>query len=157
MRLLFLCTHNACRSILGEVITRKLAAPRIEAASAGSQPAGQVHPLTLSFLRKNGYATAGLHSKAIDDLRDFAPDLVVTVCDSAAGESCPLWLGGTETVHWGLPDPSRVHGSDADIETAFSQVAETITDRITRLLKEPFEQLQNSERATLLRRIGEMS
>ncbi|MGA0806742.1 MAG: arsenate reductase ArsC [Pseudohongiellaceae bacterium] len=133
MKILYVCTHNRCRSILCEAITNLVAGPGMMAASAGSQPEGQVHPLTLQYLREAGVPTVGLHSKSWDALEDFEPDLVITVCDSAANESCPAWFGKAVKVHWGLADPSKVQG-DADAQAqAFRACIAEIKQRATAL------------------------
>lgn len=134
MKLLFICTHNRCRSILAEAITNHLSDGSIEARSAGSQPAGAVHPLTLKYLAEAGISTAGLKSQSWDEHEDFAADVVITVCDSAAGEPCPVWFGSSVKVHWGLPDPSRIEGTEADIKAAFDAVMQTLENRIKALL-----------------------
>jgi arsenate reductase len=136
MRLLFICTHNRCRSILCEAIAQQRGAGVLQAASAGSAPVAAVHPLTLRFLKARGYETQGLVSQSWEDLQSFAPDKVVTVCDGAAGEACPVWMGEVEKIHWGLPDPSRVEGSDADIEAAFMSVIDRIEDKVDSWLRE---------------------
>ncbi len=133
MKLLFVCTHNRCRSILCEAITRHLAGDRIQACSAGSQPAGEVHPLTLRYLREQGIDTANLCSQSWDDFATDQPDVVITVCDSAASEPCPVWFRNALRVHWGLPDPSRLQGNETDIRAAFLAVMATITQRIQAL------------------------
>lgn len=107
LKLLFLCTHNACRSILAESIARSLGEGLWEVASAGSHPAGEVHPATLAALGEHHLPTQSLASKSWDDLVDYQPDIVITVCDQAAGESCPIWFGKAVKGHWGLPDPSK--------------------------------------------------
>ena len=129
MKILYICTHNRCRSILSEAITNQCANGIIEARSAGSQPAGEVHPLSLRYLQQRGYAVDGLQSQSWDDFEDFEPDLVVTVCDSAAGESCPLYFGKSLKVHWGLADPSKIEGSDSEIEQAFMHCIDEIERR----------------------------
>lgn len=134
MKVLYICTHNRCRSILSEAITNHLSGGRIVAKSAGSQPAGEVHPLSLKYLREAGISVDGLQSQSWDDLQGFAPDLVVTVCDSAAGESCPLWFGSTLKVHWGLSDPSKLEGSDAELANAFKEAIQEISRRVEQLL-----------------------
>ena len=139
MKLLFICTHNACRSILSEAITRDIATDRIEVASAGSHPADQVHPLTLKYLKANGYSTEGLFSKSIDALRLFKSNVVVTVCDNAAKETCPIWLDEAVKAHWSLSDPSQQEGTDADKAEAFVKVIATIERRINGLLEYHFE------------------
>lgn len=134
MKILYICTHNRCRSILSEAVTNHLAAGTIDARSAGSQPSGQVHPLSLQYLAEAGITTAGLQSQSWDEFEDFAPDLVVTVCDSAAGETCPVWFGKALKVHWGLADPSRLEGSDADKAAAFRHTIQLIEQRVQDLL-----------------------
>ncbi len=133
MKILFVCSHNRCRSILSEAIARHRAGSVLEARSAGSQPAGQVHPLSLHYLAQAGYATEGLQSQSWDEFADFAPDLVITVCDAAAGEACPLYLGNAIKVHWGLSDPSRIEGDSAEQAAAFSTCIAKIERRVDRL------------------------
>ena len=126
MKLLFICTHNRCRSILSEAITNQRARGILTAASAGSAPVDAVHPLTLRFLQERGYDTAGLASQSWVDLESFEPNRVITVCDTAAGEACPLWMSDVEKMHWGLPDPSRVDGDDETVRAAFMAVIDRI-------------------------------
>ena len=126
MKLLFICTHNRCRSILSEAITNQRARGILTAASAGSAPVDAVHPLTLRFLQERGYDIAGLASQSWVDLEAFEPDRVITVCDTAAGAACPLWMSDVEKVHWGLPDPSRVDGDDETVRAAFMAVIDRI-------------------------------
>jgi len=145
MKILFICTHNRCRSVLAEAITRQAAGGKIMAASAGSQPAGEVHPLTLKYLAERGINTTGLQSQSWDDLESFAPDAVITVCDSAAGEACPLWLGDTLKVHWGLPDPSKLDGSEEEIHRAFFAVMDTLEDRVRYLSRLPLDEMSPDE------------
>ena len=130
MKLLFICTHNRCRSILSEAITNQRARGILTAASAGSAPVDAVHPLTLRFLQERGYDTAGLASHSWVDLEAFEPDRVITVCDTAAGEACPLWMSDVEKVHWGLPDPSRVNGDDETVRAAFMAVIDRIERKV---------------------------
>ena len=135
MKVLFICTHNRCRSILAEALTNHIGGDSLEARSAGSQPAGEVHPRTLAHLKKHGVSTRGLRSQSWDDLEQYQPDLVITVCDRAAGESCPLWFGDSIRLHWGLTDPSAVSGSEADIEQAFEACSDTLSNKIQGLKK----------------------
>ncbi|MEM1143896.1 MAG: arsenate reductase ArsC [Pseudomonadota bacterium] len=139
LKLLFICTHNRCRSILCEALARHLGGNRIDAYSAGSQPSGLVHPDTLRHLQRHGIDTSGLRSESWDVYANLAPDAVVTVCDSAAGEQCPLWLGQSAKVHWGLPDPSRIEGDDSAREDAFDAVIKTIERRLARILSHKTE------------------
>lgn len=156
MNLLYVCTHNACRSILAEVITRTLAGDRIGVASAGSDSAGRIHPLTIEFLESIGQPVTGLRSKGFDDLGEFRPDIVITVCDSAANEVCPVWLTSDAiTAHWGLPDPSHLHGTDAERMAAFRSVADTLEARVKGLLSQPFELMSEAEIRNLLNKLGQ--
>lgn len=133
MKVLYICTHNRCRSILSEAITNHVAGDVITAKSAGSQPVGEVHPLSLKYLNEAGIPTEGLQSQSWDEFEAFAPDLVITVCDSAAGESCPVWFGKSVKVHWGLSDPSKLTGSEEDIARAFNDTIAQISARVTDL------------------------
>ena len=108
----------------------------LEAASAGSAPVDAVHPLTLRYLEERGYQTAGLQSQSWEDLAAFAPDRVVTVCDSAAGEACPLWMGEIDKHHWGLPDPSLAEGDAATIRSAFMTVIDRIENKVDEWVRE---------------------
>src|SRR6056300_875755 len=130
MKILYICTHNRCRSILSEAITNQRAAGVLEARSAGSQPAGEVHPLSLRYLRESGYDTAGLKSESWEDFDQFNPDVVITVCDSAAGEACPLWMGKTMKLHWGLEDPSKLEGTECEQARAFKKTIALIEARV---------------------------
>ncbi|WP_416307816.1 arsenate reductase ArsC [Neptunicella sp. SCSIO 80796] len=134
MKILYICTHNRCRSILSEAITNHVGQGCIIAKSAGSQPSGEVHPLSLKYLDEVGISVDGLRSQSWDDFADFSPDIVITLCDSAAAESCPLWFGKAVKVHWGLSDPSKLQGSDETIATAFKQTIAQISQRVEQLL-----------------------
>lgn len=134
MKVLYICTHNRCRSILSEAMTQHVGQGVLEAKSAGSQPAGAVHPLSLRYLAEAGIETAHLQSQSWDEFADFAPDVVITVCDSAAAESCPVWFDDTVVLHWGLADPSKLSGSDAELAAAFRQTLAVIRDRVEALL-----------------------
>lgn len=138
MKILFLCTHNACRSILAEAIFRAealTAGMDIKVQSAGSAPRGQVHPLTLQYLSAWHIDTTGLYSKSWDDLADYAPDLVITVCDQAAGESCPVWFGNAVKAHWSLPDPSRAALSPSAQQQEFAALHQALQQRAKALFQ----------------------
>ena len=136
MKLLFICTHNRCCSILCEAIATQRGAGSLQAASAGSAPVDAVHPLTLRYLEERGYQTSGLRSQSWEDLAAFNPDRMVTVCDSAAGETCPLWMGEVEKNHRGLPDPSRAEGSAVAIRSAFMAVIDRIGNKVDEWVRE---------------------
>ena len=155
MNVLFLCTGNSCRSILGEAIFNHLAPPGWKALSAGSRPTGQVHPRSLALLARAGLSTEGYHSKSWDAL-PLTPDIVITVCSSAAGETCPAYLGPVLRTHWGVEDPAHVTGTDVEIDAAFMQAYRVLRTRIEAFLALPLAELQN-DRARLkmeLDRIG---
>lgn len=156
MKILFLCTGNSCRSILGEATFNHLAPPGWHAMSAGSKPTGQVHPRSLALLRREGIPTAGCCSKSWDALPQ-TPDIVITVCSSAAGETCPAYLGAVLRTHWGVDDPAHASGTDEEIDAAFMQAYRTLRRRIEALLALPLCDLA-PDRAALQRaldRIGE--
>lgn len=134
--ILFICTHNRCRSVLAEVIGNTQFDGAFRAFSAGSQPAGAIHPLTLKFLAARGLPTEGLRSQSWDDFSDQEFDLVVTVCDSAANEPCPLWMSDAPRAHWGMPDPSCVTGDEAAVEAAFYTVMDALESQLVALQRE---------------------
>ena len=145
MNVLFLCTGNACRSILAEATFNHLAPPGWRAFSAGSRPTGTVHPRSLALLAREGIATDGYRSKSWHDLPG-TPDIVVTVCGSAAGEACPAFLGPVMRTHWGVEDPAHATGTDAEIEAAFRAAYRTLRRRIEAFLALPLDRLVASPR-----------
>ena len=158
MNILFLCTGNSCRSILGEATFNHLAPAGWKAMSAGSRPTGQVHPRSLALLTREGISTEGYYSKSWNDLPE-TPDIVVTVCASAAGETCPAYLGAALRTHWGVEDPAHATGTDAEIDAAFTTVYRILRARIEAFLALPLAELQK-DKARLraeLDRIGTLS
>ena len=144
MNVLFLCTGNSARSILAEAILNQQGAGRFHAYSAGSHPAGQVHPKALDLLARNHHRVAGLRSKNWSEFaQPGAPvmDFVLTVCDKAAGEVCPLWPGQPLSAHWGVPDPSAASGSAEQIDRAFMNAFLVLTRRISLFTVLPFDKL----------------
>jgi protein tyrosine phosphatase len=154
MKALFICTHNRCRSILAEAITNHLSNGKIVARSAGSSPTGEVHPLSLKYLQEQGISIDGLQSQSWDEHEAFAPDVVFTVCDSAAKETCPAWFGQSLVVHWGLPDPSKLECSEEEKRTAFYAVMKTIETRVSELLKLDIPKLNRIQLDSALTKIG---
>ncbi|NVD97957.1 arsenate reductase ArsC [Massilia sp. BJB1822] len=144
MNVLFLCTGNSCRSVLSEATFNHLAPAGLRAISAGSQPAGQLHPRAVALLQRKGISTDGYFSKSWDSL-PVTPDIVVTVCGSAAGETCPAYLGPVLRTHWGVDDPSHVVGSEEEIEVAFEKAYAIIRARIEAFLALPLAALQNDQ------------
>lgn len=155
---LFLCTGNSARSILAERVLARLGDGRFRAFSAGSHPTGRVHPLALACLERRGYDTAGLRSKGWEELAaPGAPklDLVVTVCDAARGESCPIWPGHPLSVHWGLPDPAAFEGPEDEAFARFEATCDALERRVRRLLELPLDALEGAALRRALEAIGE--
>ena len=144
MNILFLCTGNSCRSVLSEATFNHLAPQGFKAISAGSHPTGWLHPRAVVLLDRKGISTAGYTSKSWDDL-PVTPDVVVTVCSSAAGETCPAYLGPVLRTHWGLEDPSHVTGTDAEIEAAFERTCDIIRARVQAFLALPLDELKDDK------------
>ena len=148
INVLVLCTGNSARSILGEVLVNELGGGAVRAFSAGSQPVGKVNPGALQKLEQEGHPTEGLDSKSWDQFSgaDAPPiDIVITVCDNAAGEACPLWNGAPVTAHWGIPDPA----ADGDFDAAYARLRQ----RVEAMLALPLGQLNSDECAAALARI----
>ena len=141
MNILFLCTGNSCRSILAEATFNHLAPTDWFAMSAGSQPTGQVHPNSLALLTREGISTDGYHSKSWDNLPK-TPDIVITVCANAAGETCPAYLGSALRTHWGVEDPAHATGSDTEIDAAFMIAYRILRTRIEAFFALPLVELQ---------------
>jgi arsenate reductase len=156
---LFLCTGNSARSIMAEAILNKLGAGKFHAYSAGSQPKQHVHPETVQLLQGLGYDTAGFRSKSWNEFaKAGAPplDFVFTVCDNAAGESCPLWPGQPMTAHWGVPDPAAAMGSPAEVALAFKDTYRMLHQRIGVFTALPIRSLDQLSLRSKLKDIGRM-
>jgi arsenate reductase len=154
---LFLCTGNSARSIMAESILNQLGGGRFVAYSAGSFPTGGVNPFALAILEENGMPTADLRSKPWDEFaRPGAPqlDFIFTVCDRAAGETCPIWPGQPMTAHWGIADPAAVQGSDAEKRRAFANAFRELSQRIRVLTSLPVRSLDRTELQERLNAIG---
>jgi arsenate reductase (thioredoxin) len=156
---LFLCTGNSARSIIAEAILNKLGAGKFRAFSAGSQPKGQINPHTLQLLTGLGYDTSDFRSKSWGEFAaPGAPplDFVFTVCDDAAGETCPVWPGQPITAHWGVPDPAAATGSLAEIALAFKDAYRMLHQRISVFVALPLRSLDQLSLQTKLKEIGRM-
>lgn len=154
---LFLCTGNSARSILAEGLLTNLGKGRFRAFSAGSHPAGQVNPFALELLEKNHFDTSAMRSKSWDEFaRPDAPhlDFVITVCDNAAGEVCPVWPGQPMTAHWGIPDPAAVAGTDEEKRRAFVDAMNQLQRRICMFVNLPFASLDKMKLEQAVREIG---
>ncbi|MGZ5895180.1 MAG: arsenate reductase ArsC [Xanthobacteraceae bacterium] len=156
---LFLCTCNSARSVIAEAILNKLGHGKFRAYSAGSQPKGQVNPHTIELLRGLGYDTSSFRSKSWDEFaKPGAPplDFVFTVCDNAAGETCPFWPGQPMTAHWGVPDPAEATGSAAEIGLAFKEAYRMLHQRIAIFTALPMQSIDRLSLQARLRDIGRM-
>jgi arsenate reductase len=156
---LFLCTGNSARSVLGEVVLNQLGKGRFRAFSAGSTPKGQVHPMTLAVLADAGLPTEGLRSKSWDEfVVPGAPhlDFVFTVCDNAAGETCPLWPAKPMTAHWGIEDPAAVTGPEFKQRQAFEDALHFMRNRVTAFINLPLDSIDRLALEPKLRGIGAM-
>jgi arsenate reductase (thioredoxin) len=155
-RVLFLCTGNSARSVLAECLANRLGGGRMRAWSAGSHPKGEVHPLTLELLQRHGHPTSGLRSKSWDEFtRPEAPRfaVVITVCDQAAGEACPIWPGHPVQAHWSIEDPAAASGDRAERLRVFERVYRELERRIQALVRLPIASL---DRAVLRSRIDQL-
>jgi len=151
---LFLCTGNSARSILAEACLNAEGRGRFRAHSAGSHPKGEVNPFAVALLRQLGLPTQGLRSKSWDEFAAApAMDFIFTVCDAAAGETCPLWPGGPVTAHWGIPDPAAVEGTDAVKMQAFREAFRMLDNRIRLFIALPIDKL---DRVGLKRRLDDI-
>ena len=154
---LFLCTGNSARSIIAEAILNKIGQGKFRAYSAGSQPKGQVNPNTIQLLQGLGYDASGFRAKSWNEFaKPGAPalDFVFTVCDNAAGETCPVWPGQPMTAHWGVPDPAEAQGSEAEIALAFKDAYRMLFQRIGIFTALPIRSLDKLSLQNKLREIG---
>ena len=155
---LFLCTANSARSILAEAILNREGRGQFRAFSAGSSPRGEVHPYALDFLRNQNHDIADLRSKSWEEFAgDSAPEMhfVFTVCDNAAGETCPIWPSQPMTAHWGVPDPAASGGSEAEQRQAFAEAYRQLNNRISALVNLPLRSLDRMALKTRLDEIGD--
>ena len=155
MNILFLCTGNSCRSIIAEATFNHLAPAHMRAMSAGSQPTGEVHPRSIALLKQKGISTVGYYSKSWNDLPS-TPDIVITVCGNAAGETCPAYLGKVMRAHWGVDDPAKAIGSETEINTSFENAYQTLRKRIEAFLAIADNTLDKPSLQVALMRIGDI-
>jgi len=156
--ILILCTGNSARSIIGEALFNTMGAGRFRAFSAGSHPTGKINPFAVEQVRSLGYPVEKLRSKSWDEFaQPGAPELdfVITVCDKAAGEVCPLWPGHPVTAHWGFPDPGAVQGSDEQKRAIFALTLRQMRNRVQLFLSLPLEALDRMSIEKKMRAIGQ--
>jgi arsenate reductase len=156
LKVLVLCTGNSCRSVLGEALLNQMGKGRLQAYSAGSHPTGKVNANALATLARHGLPTEGYKSQSWDEFADQQIDIAITVCDNAAGEVCPAYLNTAIRVHWGLPDPAHVEGTEAEVIAAFEKTYSALEKRIKEMLALPLEDLTDGELHVLLNDIGKM-
>ncbi len=158
--ILILCTGNSARSILAEAIINRVGEGRFKAYSAGSQPKTEPNPWALKLLDQLGYDCSEFRSKSWDEFgQQDAPHMhhIITVCDNAAGETCPFWPGRPASAHWGIPDPAAATGEDKDMELAFLMAYAQLSDRIGRFVSLPVEQMGAEELKEAMAEIGRFS
>lgn len=160
INVLILCTGNSARSVLAEAIVNRLGEGKFVGHSAGSTPKGEVHPQALALLHRLGHPTENLRSKSWDEFaRPDAPqiDFIITVCDNAANEVCPIWPGRPTSAHWGMPDPAAAEGGEADVARAFAETYRLLSHRIGRFIGLPLQSLSPSELKAAMVEIGAAS
>jgi arsenate reductase len=156
MNVLFLCTGNSCRSIIAEATFNALAPKDMKAMSAGSKPTGEVHPRSIALLKREGIPSEGFYSKSWDNL-PTTPDIVITVCGNAAGETCPAYLGKVMRAHWGVDDPAKAKGTEAEIDASFKKAYSILRRRIEAFLAIDFKNISDrSEIENQLNLIGRL-
>lgn len=156
MKVLFMCTANSCRSVLSEGLFNHMAPDGFTAVSSGSFPSGQLNPRAVSTLQGLGIDTSALYSKGSEVFSDSPPDIVITVCDKAGGEPCPLFFGPAIKSHWGLADPSEVKGIDSEIQKAFDATVARIRKRFEAFFRLDHSALTADQLKRELDRIGEL-
>lgn len=156
-KVLFLCTGNSCRSIMAEALLAHHDGERFLSRSAGSFPTGKVHPLSIATLKARGIIASGYRSKSWDEFSGQPIDIVFTVCDAAAGESCPLFPGKPLKAHWGVPDPAKFHGTAEETRAEFSRVCDILEKRIKALIRLPIESMSKDELQQKLHTISEIA
>jgi len=150
-----ICTGNSCRSVMGEALFNHYGKGRIQAFSAGSHPIGRINQDALATLKRHGLPTDGYQSQSWEDFEHQPMDIVITVCDSAHGETCPVYLTKAVRAHWGVADPGHVEGTEADKVAAFEQTYATLELRVKKMLELPLEKLAREELVAQLNEIGQ--
>lgn len=156
LNILVICTGNSCRSIIGEALFNHLGKGRIKAFSAGSQPLGRLNVGAIALLQRHGIATEGLSSKSWETFENQPVDIAITVCDNAAGETCPVYLHSTTRAHWGLSDPGHVKGTDDEVKAAFEATYRALERRINLMLALPLEDMSSEALVAELNAIGKL-
>ena len=156
LNILIICTGNSCRSVIGEALFNHLGKGRVKAFSAGSQPLGRLNAGAVALLQRHGISTEGFSSKSWEVFENQPIDIAITVCDNAAGETCPVYLNSTARAHWGLSDPGHVKGTDEEIKAAFEATYQAMERRINLMLALPLEDMPSEALVTELNVIGKI-
>ena len=156
LNILVICTGNSCRSIISEALFNHLGKSRIKAFSAGSQPLGRLNAGAIALLQRHGIPTEGLSSKSWEAFENQSIDIAITVCDNAAGETCPVYLRPIPKAHWGLSDPGHAKGTDDEVKAAFEDTYHKVTLRINKMLALPLEDMSREALVTGLNAIGQL-
>jgi arsenate reductase len=156
LNILIVCTGNSCRSVMGEALFNHLGQNRIQAFSAGSHPIGRINAGALATLKRHGLPTEGYKSQSWDEFEGQPMDIVITVCDNAAGEACPVYLTKAVRAHWGVTDPGHVEGTEAEKIAAFEQTFKTLELRVNKMLELPLETMPQEELSAKLNAIGKL-
>ncbi len=151
-----ICTGNSCRSVMGEALFNELGKNRIQAFSAGSHPIGRINDGALATLKRHNLPTEGYQSQSWEDFKDQPMDFVITVCDNAAGETCPAYLTEAVHAHWGVSDPGHVEGTEEEKIAAFEETFRLLTLRVTKMLALELEKISPEELSTELNNIGKL-
>jgi len=157
LNIFIICTGNSCRSVLAEALFNHLGQGRLNAFSAGSHPVGKINDAALATLKRHGLPTEGYQSQSWEDFEETPMDFVITVCDNAAGETCPVYLSKAVRAHWGVSDPGHVEGSGEEKVAAFEQAFATLKRRINKMLELPLETLPKEELTVELNNIGQLT
>ena len=157
LNIFIICTGNSCRSVLAEALFNHLGQGRLNAFSAGSHPVGKINDAALATLKRHGLPTEGYQSQSWEDFEEIPMDFVITVCDNAAGETCPVYLSKAVRAHWGVSDPGHVEGLDEEKIAAFEQTFATLKRRINKMLELPLETLPKEESTVELNNIGQLT
>lgn len=152
-----ICTGNSCRSVFAEALFNYLGMGRLNAFSAGSHPVGKINDAALATLKRHGLPTEGYKSQFWEDFEETPMNIVITVCDNARGETCPVYLTKAVRAHWGVSDPGHVEGSDAEKIAAFEQTFATLKLRVNKMLELPLETLPKDELTAELNKIGQLT
>jgi arsenate reductase len=157
LNILIVCTGNSCRSVMGEALFNHLGQNRIKAFSAGSHPIGRINTGALATLKRHGLPTEGYKSQSWDEFEGQPMDIVITVCDNAAGEACPVYLTDAVRAHWGVADPGHVEGTEAEKIAAFEKTFSTLELRVKKMLELPLETMPREKLTAELNRIGQLT